>query len=283
MSELNFLYSLIAGGIAGTSTDVFFYPIDTIKTRLQSKEGFFKSGGYKNVYSGISACIIASAPSASLFFVTYDYFKHTLKLKYNKNISDHQIHMLSASLGEIAACSVRVPAEVIKQRTQANIGSTPITTLKAIVKESKGSILLLKNNLYKGFGMTITREIPFTCIQFPLYEYMKLKWRLYSKEDGQSLEPWKGAICGSLAGATAAAITTPLDVIKTRLMLSKLSQKATIVDIIKELHREQKYGKSFFKGIGPRTLWIGVGGAVFLGMYESVIAVLNKDTKKILG
>ncbi|CAI8496238.1 unnamed protein product [Hanseniaspora opuntiae] len=234
MTELNFLYSLIAGGVAGTSTDIFFYPIDTIKTRLQSKEGFFKSGGYKNVYSGISACIIASAPSASLFFVTYDYFKHTLKLKYNKNLSDHQIHMLSASLGEIAACSVRVPAEVIKQRTQANIGSTPLTT----------------------FQSNCQRIQRLSCF-----------------------EPF----CGSLAGATAAAITTPLDVIKTRLMLSKLSQKATIADIIKELYKEQKYGKSFFKGIGPRTLWIGVGGAVFLGMYESVIAVLNKDSKKTLG
>lgn len=282
MTEINFLYSLIAGGIAGTSTDVFFYPIDTIKTRLQSKEGFFKNGGYKNVYSGISACIIASAPSASLFFVTYDYFKHTLKLNHSTRLSDHQVHMLSASLGEITACSVRVPAEVIKQRTQATLGSTPLITLKAIIKESQGSISLLKNNLYKGFGMTVTREIPFTCIQFPLYEYMKLKWSNHSKIQKKDLEPWKGAICGSLAGATAAAITTPLDVIKTRLMLSKLSHKVTIGDIIKELYREQRYGMSFFKGIGPRTLWIGVGGAVFLGMYESVIAVLKKDDHKSL-
>lgn len=281
MSELNFLYSLIAGGLAGTSTDIFFYPIDTIKTRLQSKEGFFKSGGYKNLYSGVSACIIASAPSASLFFVTYDYFKHTLKLNNSNNLSDHQIHMLSASLGEITACSVRVPAEVIKQRTQATLGSTPLITLKAIIKESKGSIPFF-NNLYKGFGMTITREIPFTCIQFPLYEYMKLKWSSYSNIDKKELEPWKGAICGSLAGATAAAITTPLDVIKTRLMLSKLSHKVSVIEIIKELYKEQKYGKAFFKGIGPRTSWIGVGGAVFLGVYESVISILNKNEEKIL-
>ena len=281
MSELNFLYSLIAGGLAGTSTDIFFYPIDTIKTRLQSKEGFFKSGGYKNLYSGVSACIIASAPSASLFFVTYDYLKHTLKLNNSNNLSDHQIHMLSASLGEITACSVRVPAEVIKQRTQATLGSTPLITLKTIIKESKVSIPLF-NNVYKGFGMTITREIPFTCIQFPLYEYMKLKWSFYSNIDKKDLEPWKGALCGSLAGATAAAITTPLDVIKTRLMLSKLSHNISVIHIIKELYREQKYGKAFFKGIGPRTSWIGVGGAVFLGVYESVISILNKNEEKTL-
>lgn len=281
MTEHNLVLSLIAGGIAGTSTDVVFYPIDTIKTRLQSKEGFFRSGGYKNVYSGISACIIASAPSASLFFMTYDYFKHSLKKENSFNLNDHQIHMLSASLGEIMACSVRVPAEVIKQRTQANIGHTPLLTIKNIIKESDGSLRLLKNNLYKGFGMTIMREIPFTCIQFPLYEFLKVKWKHFDGDNG-NLSPSKGALCGSFAGATAAALTTPLDVIKTRLMLSKLSSKVSILDIIKELYLEDKSGKSFFRGIGPRTLWIGVGGAVFLGVYETVSTVLREDEHKPL-
>lgn len=278
MTEHSFLLSLVAGGIAGTSTDIVFYPIDTIKTRLQTKEGFFKSGGYKNVYSGISACIIASAPSASLFFMTYDYFKHSLKKNNSFNLNEPQIHMVSASLGEIMACSVRVPAEVIKQRTQANYGHTPLITIRHIIKESQGSFRLLKSNLYKGFGMTIMREIPFTCIQFPLYEYMKLRWRhLDGIETG--LEPWKGALCGSFSGATAAALTTPLDVIKTRLMLSKLSSNISIIEIIKELYSENKYGKAFFKGIGPRTLWIGIGGAVFLGVYETVSLVLRKESK----
>ncbi|XBW37737.1 hypothetical protein QEN19_003319 [Hanseniaspora menglaensis] len=281
MSENNLLLSLVAGGIAGTSTDIVFYPIDTIKTRLQSKEGFFKSGGYKNVYSGISACIIASAPSASLFFMTYDHFKHSLKKDNTYNLKDHQIHMLSASLGEITACSVRVPAEVIKQRTQANFGHTPLITIKNIIKESNGSLNLLRNNLYKGFGMTIMREIPFTCIQFPLYEFLKLKWKIMEGND-KNLAPWKGALCGSFSGATAAAITTPLDVIKTRLMLSKLSSKVSIIDIIKELYIEDKSGRSFFKGIGPRTLWIGIGGAVFLGVYETVSGVLREDEPQYL-
>ena len=279
MSENNFIFSLISGGIAGTSTDIVFYPIDTIKTRLQSKEGFFKSGGYKNVYSGISACIIASAPSASLFFVTYDHFKYSLKKDNILGLNDPQIHMLSASLGEIMACSVRVPAEVIKQRTQANFGHTPLLTIRNIIKESNGSFNSLRNNIYKGFGMTIMREIPFTCIQFPLYEFMKQKWRNFDGSDSD-LAPWKGALCGSFSGATAAALTTPLDVIKTRLMLSKLSSKVTITEIIKELYLEDKSGKSFFKGIGPRTLWIGIGGAVFLGVYETASSLLKEKKPK---
>ena len=47
-----FWISLISGGIAGTTVDVALYPLDTIKTRLQSSQGFIKAGGFKGVYSG---------------------------------------------------------------------------------------------------------------------------------------------------------------------------------------------------------------------------------------
>lgn len=34
-----FMVSLISGGAAGTATDLAFFPIDTLKTRLQAKGG----------------------------------------------------------------------------------------------------------------------------------------------------------------------------------------------------------------------------------------------------
>ena len=54
-SDNAFLVNLLAGGIAGTSVDVVLFPLDTIKTRLQSPQGFFGSGGFRGIYNGLSA------------------------------------------------------------------------------------------------------------------------------------------------------------------------------------------------------------------------------------
>ncbi len=48
--------------MAGTSVDVALFPLDTIKTRLQSSQGFIKAGGFNGVYKGLSAAAAGSAP-----------------------------------------------------------------------------------------------------------------------------------------------------------------------------------------------------------------------------
>jgi len=54
-SEPKFHVSLIAGGLAGTTVDVALFPLDTLKTRLQSPQGFFKAGGFRGVYQGMQS------------------------------------------------------------------------------------------------------------------------------------------------------------------------------------------------------------------------------------
>lgn len=106
---------------------------------------------------------------------------------------------------------MRVPTEVIKQRMQIKQFNTTFGAVSSVLK-TEGIL-----GFYRGFLPTVAREIPFTCIQFPLYEYFKSKYRLYK---GKSVEPFEAALMGSLAGGIGAAITTPLDVCKTRIMLS---------------------------------------------------------------
>jgi len=54
-----------AGGLAGTSVDLLFFPIDTVKTRLQSAQGFAKAGGFGGIYKGVGSVIVGSAPGGS--------------------------------------------------------------------------------------------------------------------------------------------------------------------------------------------------------------------------
>lgn len=233
---------------------------------MQAKGGFFQNGGWNGIYKGLGSCVVGSAPSASLFFITYDSMKVWTKDKFS---SPAISHMLSASCGEVAACLVRVPAEVIKQRTQAghigvNSKSTSWSNFLYLVKNKSGEGAI--KGLYRGWNTTIMREIPFTIIQFPLYEWLKKQWKYYDNS-GDNLSLLKGAICGSIAGGIAAALTTPLDVIKTRIMLNK--ERIGIIPLVKTLIKEEGYSV-FLNGIGPRTCWISAGGAIFLGCYELV-------------
>ena len=106
-----FKTALVAGGAAGLSVDISMFPLDTIKTRLQSSQGFFKAGGFRGIYSGLPSTVVGSVPTAALFFCSYEGVKGVLSPRLPEAYSPF-IHMLGASAGEVTACIVRVPCEV---------------------------------------------------------------------------------------------------------------------------------------------------------------------------
>lgn len=57
------LLAFQSGGIAGAAVDVILFPLDTLKTRLQSAKGFAKSGGFRAIYAGVASAASGSAPS----------------------------------------------------------------------------------------------------------------------------------------------------------------------------------------------------------------------------
>src|SRR5258708_4409373 len=59
-----------AGGFAGTSVDLLFFPIDTIKARRQSSQGFLRAGGFSGMYKGVGSVMVGSAPGGSVFVNT---------------------------------------------------------------------------------------------------------------------------------------------------------------------------------------------------------------------
>lgn len=91
----------------------------------------------------------------------------------------------------------RVPTEVIKQRAQAHPGRPLLQIL---------SHTLAKRSMYQGYWSTVLREIPFSFIQFPLWEQLKLK--LAKLQNKRQVSPLGAAGCGCVAGGIAAGLTT---------------------------------------------------------------------------
>ncbi|KAJ5101742.1 S-adenosylmethionine mitochondrial carrier protein [Penicillium alfredii] len=325
--------SLLSGAVAGLTVDCSLYPLDTIKTRLQKARDHSAPQAsrlslrqtVRGIYAGLPSVLFGSAPSAASFFIVYDGVKRSLlppPSSSGPTASDppsraHVIftHSIASSLGEIAACAVRVPTEVIKQRAQAGLfGGSSLLALKDIlslrhaappptppasspsappgssaaasrpqatptpaVKRGYGQVL---RELYRGAGITIAREIPFTVLQFTMWESMKETYAqryLHRPGSGSAataesqIPASTSAMFGSVAGAIAAGLTTPLDVIKTRVMLARRGDGGAAAPVrVKEVVRgiaQEGFG-AFWRGIGPRVAWIGIGGAVFLGSYQ---------------
>nr|XP_030139205.3 S-adenosylmethionine mitochondrial carrier protein isoform X8 [Taeniopygia guttata] len=212
--------ALAAGGVAGVCVDLILFPLDTVKTRLQSPQGFRKAGGFRGIYAGVPSTAIGSFPNAAAFFITYENVKSVLPHGSSSYLSP-ATHMVAASLGEVVACLIRVPSEVVKQRAQVSPSSSTLRILSHTLYHEG------IQGLYRGYKSTVLREIPFSLVQFPLWESLKDLW---SWKQGHVVDSWQSAVCGAFAGGFAAAVTTPLDVAKTRIMLAKLVRRCCPTD-----------------------------------------------------
>lgn len=50
---------------------MILFPLDTMKTRLQSEQGFRQAGGFKAIYKGIGTQAIGSAPQGNHIYTIF--------------------------------------------------------------------------------------------------------------------------------------------------------------------------------------------------------------------
>ncbi|KAM6484568.1 mitochondrial carrier domain-containing protein [Trichoderma sp. SZMC 28011] len=276
----------LAGAAAAFTVDVLIYPLDTLKTRYQSQD-FIKSPvskplALRGLYQGIGSVILATLPAAGVFFSTYE----TVKGVFGRHLPVPQpvVHSLASAVAEMASCLVLTPGEVIKQNAQmlqAKEASTSTSLMAFRRLLTTGSA----SGLFTGYSALVARNLPFTALQFPLFENLRKRlWnqRLSSRKDQTRGVGETGLIAGAsagMAGGLAAFVTTPSDVIKTRMMVRADSEhdqnkseqrhrRIPFTKTVKDVWRERGV-RGFFRGGAFRSAWTAVGSGLYLGMYDA--------------
>ncbi|KAG6534499.1 hypothetical protein ZIOFF_008402 [Zingiber officinale] len=259
----------IAGAAAGGVVEAVLYPIDTIKTRLQAVV-FAAHGGsrihWKDLYSGVACNLAGVLPASAIFVGIYEPTKQKLLKLFPENLSTFA-HLTAGAIGGAVSSFIRVPTEVVKQRIQTgHFTSAPDAIRLIVAKEGF-------RGLYAGYKSFLLRDLPFDALQFCIYEQLRIGYKIAARRD---LNDPENALIGAFAGAITGAITTPLDVMKTRLMVQgSVNQYNGLLNCAQTIFREEGPA-AFLKGIGPRVLWIGIGGSIFFGVLERTKLLLSQ-------
>ena len=258
---------------------------------------------FTSLYKGVVGSLIGQIPYGMLTFGSYEVYKQELTKKF-PDIAPGYIYLFSAILGDLTGSLWLCPSEVVKQQLQSGIHTNLFSAINGIYKGSNGNII---KGFYNGYGGQVARDIPFRAILLPTYEMTKnfskrrfgnFKERMVQKKmeeyntkkkeksklsndyDELTVESCRkqfdsieDTILGAVAGTISAAATTPLDVIKTRLMTQSaadLNRYKGPLDALVRIATEEGVFNGLFKGIVPRVVYIGPSCALFFLTYGAV-------------
>jgi solute carrier family 25 S-adenosylmethionine transporter 26 len=179
------------------------------------------------------------------------------------------LHGLASASAELVSCAILTPAEVVKQNAQMSTSSATSSSVDVFRR------LLLRSSsaasLFRGYVALAARNLPFTALQFPLFEAGKERIRRRREERGR----WVGsvaeqacvtAVAAGGAGAVAAVVTTPVDVVKTRVMLGEAEEKGAW-KVGRDIWKREGI-RGLFRGGALRGVWTMVGSGLYLGAYD---------------
>lgn len=296
------LSQLMAGAFAGIMEHTIMFPVDSIKTRMQTlkikaSEGIISSfskisatEGSLALWNGVSSVILGAGPAHAIYYLVFESTKTALctrLLKHNhhadgenmaninniNNITNfivtNEKHPLIASVSGVAATitsdALMTPFDVIKQRMQNNNDKL----LRSIYKTS--SFIYRTEGLksfFVSYPTTLILSIPFAALNFGIYEFSSDKFN-----PEQHYNPMIHCVSGGISGAFAAAITTPLDCIKTVLQTKSIPNANSLLTAAHGLY-QQGGVNSFFRGLKPRVVFNVPATAISWTAYEMAKAYL---------
>ena len=218
-----------AAAPTSTSTAVPSLTSNSMKSKPFSK-------GYIRLWRGVQTMTTGCIPAHALYFSSYEYTKarlSTTTIHPKTGLSTTQLGAVGASIAGATSALlhdlVMTPMDTIKQRMQLGHYNSMTHAFKQIIKFEGWS------GLYRSFGVTVMTNLPYGMVMVSTNEFLRsvlmdIKRQRSSAGMAGEAVPAKPAIldlqttmlAGCGAGMVAAAVTAPLDRVKTRLQTQRL-------------------------------------------------------------
>lgn len=260
---LTFGEKMFAGAVARLVAQTVLHPVDVMRTRLQAR-GVAVSFNPAVFIKGMIPQSLLSIPAGAIQFVSFEAAKEQLQKLLPDEKYTQARTLLAGAFGAAMAASVRIPQEVLKQRIQADI----YPNILVAVRETIGKHGI--TSLYKGGVATLSRDIPWNALSFMFHGQGKTLFRKYK---GRAPATDENLVIAGVAGAIAAVIMTPVDVIKTRIMTGGSS--VGIVNTLTSIVREEG-AATLMKGVIPRIVFLAPLAGITFSVYEAVAANMRK-------
>ncbi|KAJ1998546.1 Fe(2+) transporter [Coemansia thaxteri] len=281
---------LIAGAAAGIMEHSVMYPFDIVKTRMQvvgSPSAVVYSGvthalrtistteGVRSLWRGVMSVVLGAGPAHAVYFATYEQTKKMFTAAAGGNASA----LAAGAAGGVATIvsdALMNPFDVIKQRMQlAGTGYRNIFDCASKVLRSEGL-----RAFYVSYPTTLVMNMPFQSIQFGCYDLFRR-----SLNPSGVYSPVTHVLAGGMAGAVAAALTTPIDCCKTLLQTRGTSTNmevraaSSMASAARIIYSQQGLA-GFTRGMKPRVIANFPATAISWTTYEYFKwMIARRDTK----
>ncbi|XP_043797498.1 mitoferrin-1-like [Apis laboriosa] len=263
---------MTAGAFAGIMEHCVMYPLDSVKTRMQALtpnagvrggvrtvlRRMVQQEGFLRPIRGMSAMVVGAGPAHALYFSCYEFIKN--KFLNSRTYSELNVapYAIAGFVATLLHDGIMNPAEVVKQRLQMyNSPYQNVMTCIRNIYKNEGAYAF-----YRSYTTQLTMNIPFQTIHFVTYEVAQI-----ITNPNHIYNPIAHMVSGALAGAVAAAVTTPLDVCKTLLNTQNGVQAQGMKDALRIVYR---YGglSSYFRGLNARVLYQMPATTICWSTYE---------------
>lgn len=218
--EISFVDHMVAGSFAGLAEHVSIFPIDTLKTHMQCERclqgsrpmqtltcaaNLIRDKGVFRLWRGVSATFSGCIPAHAAYFSIFE----SMKVLSGADQGGHR-PVQAALCGASAALGhdlFMTPFDTIKQRMQLGHYSSLLQCLRSTPLRS----------LYASLPTTLVMNMPYGMLMVAANESAR---NVLNPTHAPRLD--LSMLAGAIAGATAALLTTPLDVVKTRLQTQDL-------------------------------------------------------------